>query len=160
MYRLTGPVLGPHTGYKGIAEHWLFTKHKQLLFTRVVALAEKEGRPVHCSSCPLPMFRTPPPISPPNSNQLKSSTDHLPCCSLKSRRSVSGKPGRSYPTDPATRSSFAPSIQIATLTSSLFEHLTVSQAPKPSAMLTPKLRVSIPCQAGVAPVREITHQTD
>ena len=38
---------GPHTGYKGIAEHRLFTKHKQLLFTRVVELAEKEGRPVH-----------------------------------------------------------------------------------------------------------------
>jgi amino acid transporter len=38
---------GPHTGYKGIAEHRLFTKYKQLLFTHVVALAEKEGRPVH-----------------------------------------------------------------------------------------------------------------
>jgi amino acid transporter len=38
---------GPDTGYKGIAEHYLFTSHKQLLFTRVVALAEKEGRPVH-----------------------------------------------------------------------------------------------------------------
>ena len=32
---------------KGIAEHRLFTKYKQLLFTRVVELAEKEGRPVH-----------------------------------------------------------------------------------------------------------------
>ena len=38
---------GPHTGYKGIAEHRLFTSHKQLLFTHVVALAEKEGKPVH-----------------------------------------------------------------------------------------------------------------
>jgi amino acid transporter len=38
---------GPDTGYKGIAVHRLFTKHKQLLFTHVVALAEKEGRPVH-----------------------------------------------------------------------------------------------------------------
>jgi amino acid transporter len=38
---------GPDTGYKGIAEHRLFTKQKQLLFTHVVALAEKEGRPVH-----------------------------------------------------------------------------------------------------------------
>jgi hypothetical protein len=38
---------GPDTGYKGIAEHHLFTKHKQLLFTHVVALAEKEGKPVH-----------------------------------------------------------------------------------------------------------------
>jgi len=38
---------GPHTGYKGIAEHRLFTKYKQLLFTHVVALAERAGRPVH-----------------------------------------------------------------------------------------------------------------
>jgi amino acid transporter len=38
---------GFDTGYKGIAEHRLFTKYKQLLFTHVVALAEKEGRPVH-----------------------------------------------------------------------------------------------------------------
>jgi hypothetical protein len=38
---------GPDTGYKGIAEHHLFTNHKQLLFTHVVALAEKEGKPVH-----------------------------------------------------------------------------------------------------------------
>jgi hypothetical protein len=38
---------GPDTGYKGIAEHHLFTTHKQLLFTHVVALAEKEGKPVH-----------------------------------------------------------------------------------------------------------------
>jgi hypothetical protein len=38
---------GPDTGYKGIAEHHLFTSYKQLLFTRVVALAEKEGKPVH-----------------------------------------------------------------------------------------------------------------
>ncbi|HEY2932432.1 MAG TPA: APC family permease [Acidobacteriota bacterium] len=38
---------GPHTGYQGIAEHRLFTSHKQLLFTHVVALAEKEGKPVH-----------------------------------------------------------------------------------------------------------------
>src|SRR2546426_10630306 len=38
---------GPDTGYKGIAEQHLFTSYKQLLFTHVVALAEKEGRPVH-----------------------------------------------------------------------------------------------------------------
>ena len=38
---------GPDTGYKGIAEHHLFTSTKQLLFTHVVALAEKEGKPVH-----------------------------------------------------------------------------------------------------------------
>jgi hypothetical protein len=38
---------GPDTGYKGIAEHHLFTSYKQLLFTHVVALAEKEGKPVH-----------------------------------------------------------------------------------------------------------------
>ena len=38
---------GPDTGYKGIAEQHLFTSHKQLLFTHVVALAEKEGKPVH-----------------------------------------------------------------------------------------------------------------
>jgi amino acid transporter len=38
---------GPDTGYKGIAEHQLFTSYKQLLFTHVVALAEKEGKTVH-----------------------------------------------------------------------------------------------------------------
>jgi len=38
---------GPDTGYKGIAEHHLFTSTKQLLFTHVIALAEKEGKPVH-----------------------------------------------------------------------------------------------------------------
>jgi hypothetical protein len=38
---------GPDTGYKGIAEHHLFTSYKQLLFTHVIALAEKEGKPVH-----------------------------------------------------------------------------------------------------------------
>jgi hypothetical protein len=38
---------GPDTGYKGIAEHRIFTSYKQLLFTRVVALAEKEGKSVH-----------------------------------------------------------------------------------------------------------------
>src|SRR5713226_6768746 len=36
---------GPDTGYEGIAEHQIFTSYKQLLFTRVVALAEKEGKP-------------------------------------------------------------------------------------------------------------------
>ncbi len=38
---------GPDTGYKGIAEHHLFTSHKQVLFTHVIVLAEKEGKPVH-----------------------------------------------------------------------------------------------------------------
>jgi amino acid transporter len=38
---------GPDTGYKGLATHQLFTSYKQLLFTHVVALAEKEGKPVH-----------------------------------------------------------------------------------------------------------------
>lgn len=38
---------GPDTGYQGIAERQLFTSDKQLLFTHVVALAEKEGKPVH-----------------------------------------------------------------------------------------------------------------
>ncbi len=38
---------GPDTGYRGIAERQLFTSDKQLLFTHVVALAEKEGKPVH-----------------------------------------------------------------------------------------------------------------
>ena len=38
---------GPDTGYKGIAEDRLFTSYKQLLFTHVVAPAEKEGKPVH-----------------------------------------------------------------------------------------------------------------
>ena len=31
----------------GIAEHHLFTSYKQLLFTHVIALAEKEGKTVH-----------------------------------------------------------------------------------------------------------------
>ena len=43
---------GPDTGYKGIAEHYLFTNHKQLLFTHVVALAEKDGKPVHLRVVP------------------------------------------------------------------------------------------------------------
>ena len=38
---------GPDTGYKDIAEHHILTSYKQLLFTHVVALAEKEGKPVH-----------------------------------------------------------------------------------------------------------------
>src|SRR4030095_10849634 len=43
---------GPDTGYKGIAEHRIFTSYKQLLFTRVVSLAEKEGKPVHLLVAP------------------------------------------------------------------------------------------------------------
>ena len=35
------------SGYEGLAEHQILTSHKQLLFTRVVALAEKEGKSVH-----------------------------------------------------------------------------------------------------------------
>src|SRR5574337_482583 len=38
---------GPDTGYTGLGAHQLFTIYTQLLFTHVVALAEKEGKPVH-----------------------------------------------------------------------------------------------------------------
>lgn len=38
---------GPDTGYEGLAEHQILTSYKQLLFTRVVALAEKKGKSVH-----------------------------------------------------------------------------------------------------------------
>lgn len=38
---------GPDTGYKGLGAHQLFASYTQLLFTHVVALAEKEGKPVH-----------------------------------------------------------------------------------------------------------------
>jgi len=37
---------GPHAGYEGINEKRLFTGYEELLFTRVVALAEKAGRTV------------------------------------------------------------------------------------------------------------------
>jgi hypothetical protein len=47
---------GPDTGYKGIAEHQVFTTYKQLLFTHVVALAEKEGKPVHLLVVPSSNF--------------------------------------------------------------------------------------------------------
>jgi amino acid transporter len=37
---------GPHAGYEGIREKSLFTSYEELLFTRVVALAEKAGKHV------------------------------------------------------------------------------------------------------------------
>jgi amino acid transporter len=37
---------GPHTGYKDIDTRALFTAYEQLLFSRVIALAEKAGKPV------------------------------------------------------------------------------------------------------------------
>src|SRR5437588_11800272 len=37
---------GPDTGYENIAEQHLFTSYQQLLFSRVVALAEKAGKHV------------------------------------------------------------------------------------------------------------------
>jgi len=37
---------GPDTGYRDLAEHRLFTDYEQLLFSRVVALAEKAGKHV------------------------------------------------------------------------------------------------------------------
>src|SRR5258705_755358 len=38
---------GPHTGYEKISAHHLFTSYEQLLFSKVVALAEKAGKTVH-----------------------------------------------------------------------------------------------------------------
>lgn len=37
---------GPDTGFRGLREDRLFTDYEQLLFTRVVAVAEQHGRPV------------------------------------------------------------------------------------------------------------------
>ena len=37
---------GPHAGYEDIRADSLFTRYEELLFTRVVALAEKVGKPV------------------------------------------------------------------------------------------------------------------
>jgi len=37
---------GPHAGYEKISVHHLFTTYEQLLFSKVVALAEKVGKPV------------------------------------------------------------------------------------------------------------------
>jgi glucose/arabinose dehydrogenase len=38
---------GPHTGYEKISADHLFTSYEQLLFSKVVALAEKAGKTVH-----------------------------------------------------------------------------------------------------------------
>jgi hypothetical protein len=38
---------GPDVGYENIAENQLFTSYEQLLFSRVVSLAEKAGKKVH-----------------------------------------------------------------------------------------------------------------
>ena len=40
-------IKGPNAGYKGISEQRLFSEYEQLLFSRVVALAEKAGKRVH-----------------------------------------------------------------------------------------------------------------
>ncbi|PYV44550.1 MAG: APC family permease [Acidobacteria bacterium] len=40
------PLRGPDTGYKDLAEDRVFTEYEQLLFSRVVALAEKAGKHV------------------------------------------------------------------------------------------------------------------
>ena len=37
---------GPHTGYERISVHHLFTTYEQVLFSKVVALAEEVGKPV------------------------------------------------------------------------------------------------------------------
>ena len=37
---------GPNTGYEGLSQTELFSDYEQLLFTRVVAVAERQGRPV------------------------------------------------------------------------------------------------------------------
>jgi hypothetical protein len=37
---------GPHAGYENISAHHLFTSYEQLLFSKVVALAEKAGKTV------------------------------------------------------------------------------------------------------------------
>jgi hypothetical protein len=38
---------GPHAGFEKISAHHLFTRYEQLLFSKVVVLAEKAGKPVH-----------------------------------------------------------------------------------------------------------------
>ena len=38
---------GPHAGYEKISSHHLFTSYEQLLFSKVVGVAEKVGKPVH-----------------------------------------------------------------------------------------------------------------
>lgn len=38
---------GPNAGYKGLNEKRLFTDYEQLLFSRIVSLAEKAGKPVN-----------------------------------------------------------------------------------------------------------------
>jgi hypothetical protein len=38
---------GADAGYEGLAEHSVFASYEQLLFSRVVAMAEKEGKKVH-----------------------------------------------------------------------------------------------------------------
>ena len=40
-------IKGPNAGYKGMSEQRLFSEYEQLLFSRVVALAEKAGKHVH-----------------------------------------------------------------------------------------------------------------
>jgi len=40
-------IKGPNAGYKGMSEQRLFSEYEQLLFSRVVGLAEKAGKHVH-----------------------------------------------------------------------------------------------------------------
>ena len=39
-------LTGPHSGERDLYEESLFTKDERQLFTRVVALAERQGKPV------------------------------------------------------------------------------------------------------------------
>jgi hypothetical protein len=47
-------IRGPNAGYKGMSEQRLFTDYEQLLFSKVVALAEKAGKRVHLLVVPSP----------------------------------------------------------------------------------------------------------
>jgi len=47
---------GPHAGYEDIEEERLFTRYEELLFTRVVALAEKAGKTVSLLVAPSSNF--------------------------------------------------------------------------------------------------------
>jgi hypothetical protein len=46
------PLRGPDAGFRDLNEHALFTDYEQLLFSRVVALAEKEGKHVELMVVP------------------------------------------------------------------------------------------------------------
>ncbi|HXY42463.1 MAG TPA: APC family permease [Vicinamibacteria bacterium] len=46
------PLRGPDPGYRELSEHRLFTDYEQLLFSRVVSLAEREGKHVELMVVP------------------------------------------------------------------------------------------------------------